>query len=267
MRESDLGASISLQAGVRDSPTPVTPTPPAPGAALGTDTAGAVRAAKVAYVAVSKKMTDVYSSCRHRKWANKAMRGHILGGAYVYYFVADHTDIDKLAKLAINVKQENLSAGRLDVDVFNLRLGTDAVLDRNGRRALIDLIKGCVPPTVKLKLVKLQAEHSALSCTPPLTPTSTRPCVCATIVRTDLGGLPLGELKDLVTAAIYVSWQQQQADQGGASGAVLSAAVPTGDDNNLTDMLETTIASSSARRDVLRQLPTYGDPQDHGTLW
>ncbi|KAK3271647.1 hypothetical protein CYMTET_20017 [Cymbomonas tetramitiformis] len=72
-------------------------------------------------------------------------------------------------------------------------------------------------------------EHSALSI-------FTRPCVCATLVSvTDLGALPLGELKDLVVTAIYVAWQQQQADQGGTAGAVLSAAVPTGDNENIND--------------------------------
>ncbi|KAK3238465.1 hypothetical protein CYMTET_51524 [Cymbomonas tetramitiformis] len=38
-------------------------------------------------------------------------------------------------------------------------LGTDSVYDRDGRRALLDLIKGCVPPGVRQTL---QEEHSQL---------------------------------------------------------------------------------------------------------
>ncbi|KAK3252876.1 hypothetical protein CYMTET_37837 [Cymbomonas tetramitiformis] len=42
---------------------------------------------------------------------------------------------------------------------YGYLLGTDSATDRDGRRALIDLIKGCVPPAVRQKH---QAEHSAL---------------------------------------------------------------------------------------------------------
>ncbi|KAK3235348.1 hypothetical protein CYMTET_54444 [Cymbomonas tetramitiformis] len=75
------------------------------------------------------------------------MRGHILGAVDVY-FEATYADIDKLAKLDyINklvydtftylVKPDSTADGWLQ--------GTDAVLDMDGRRALIDLVKAAVP--------------------------------------------------------------------------------------------------------------------------
>ncbi|KAK3245952.1 hypothetical protein CYMTET_44498 [Cymbomonas tetramitiformis] len=76
----------------------------------------AVRVTRAAYEAVSKTVAEIYSTGRHRKWA-KAMRGHILGGADVY-FEATYADIDKLAKLVINVKQDIQSAGLTSTDVF-----------------------------------------------------------------------------------------------------------------------------------------------------
>ncbi|KAK3258182.1 hypothetical protein CYMTET_32764 [Cymbomonas tetramitiformis] len=100
------------------------------------------------------------------------------------------SDTEKLARLVIALRQEILSSG-LEIDVFNFNYpekavhedinklvydtltymvkpdsvadgflqGTDSVSDRDGRRALIDLIKGCVPPAVRQKL---QADHSPL---------------------------------------------------------------------------------------------------------
>ncbi|KAK3282027.1 hypothetical protein CYMTET_10214, partial [Cymbomonas tetramitiformis] len=185
MKESDLDASIRLQDAVRDSPTPATPTKPIH--AVGADTTAA-RASKFEYDNVSKIVSDVYSTGQHRRWASAA-RGHVLGGKEVY-FEADGSDTDKLAMLVIALHQKILSAGP-EIDVFNFDhpelvvhedvnklvcdtltymvkpdsvadgfpQGTDAVSNRDGRRARIDLIKGCVPPAVRQKL---QAEHSSL---------------------------------------------------------------------------------------------------------
>ncbi|KAK3283660.1 hypothetical protein CYMTET_8653 [Cymbomonas tetramitiformis] len=79
-------------------------------------------------------------------------------------------------------------------------------------RALIDLIKGCVPPAVR---PKLQAEHSLLRYPVKVEP---RP--------------------------ILAKEQRLQADQGGAAGDALSAAVrPTGDDKTMIEMLKTILGA------------------------
>ncbi|KAK3241212.1 hypothetical protein CYMTET_49001 [Cymbomonas tetramitiformis] len=46
-----------------------------------------------------------------------------------------------------------------DSVAYGYLLGTDSATDRDGRRALVDLIKGCVPPAIRQKH---QAEHSDL---------------------------------------------------------------------------------------------------------
>ncbi|KAK3261008.1 hypothetical protein CYMTET_30069 [Cymbomonas tetramitiformis] len=103
---------------VRDSPTPCTPKlAPTPAAALGTDTA-AVRATRATYEEIAKKVADIYANGRHQKWA-KAMRRHVLGGNDKCLEADDAADTDKLAKLAVSLKTEILSAGLDDVDVFD----------------------------------------------------------------------------------------------------------------------------------------------------
>ncbi|KAK3272830.1 hypothetical protein CYMTET_18897 [Cymbomonas tetramitiformis] len=231
VKESDLDASIRLQDAVRDSPT-------------------RLRRLQSLYLLLG--LTQLRPEPR--------------------------SDTEKLARLVIARRQEILSAG-LEIDVFNFddpEKGTDSVSDRDGRRALIDLIKGCVPPAVRQKL---HAEHSSLRYPAKMDP---RPILAMEqrLVRenrvadwtpteltrkeqlyasldpefyaafrvryprfSDLGGVPLRELKHLVTS-IFVSWQQQQrADLGGAAGAALSAAVPTGDDMTVVEMLETILGA------------------------
>ncbi|KAK3255379.1 hypothetical protein CYMTET_35434 [Cymbomonas tetramitiformis] len=65
-----------------------------------------------------------------------------------------HRSINELVydTLGYIVEPESVAYGYL--------LGTDVVSDRDGRRALVDLIKGCVPPADRQNL---QAEHSSLT--------------------------------------------------------------------------------------------------------
>ncbi|KAK3272696.1 hypothetical protein CYMTET_19023 [Cymbomonas tetramitiformis] len=268
LKESDFDASIRLQDAVRDSPTAATPTNVTPGI----DTAAA-RALKVEYDDVSKKVAEVYSSTgRHRKWASAA-RGHVLGGKDVY-FAADGEDIDKLTRLVLTLRHEILSVG-LDIDAFNFDdpalgvhedvnklmhgtltymakpdsvaegflQGTDAVFDRDDRRALVDLIKECMPPR--------QFGRSFRPSTPR----------CGIRPRWTREGPILAQARRLVHENRAADWTptelarkeqlysslkpefyaavRQQADLGGVTGAAMSAAVLAGDDKTVIDMLMT----------------------------
>ncbi|KAK3240764.1 hypothetical protein CYMTET_49415 [Cymbomonas tetramitiformis] len=236
MKESDLDASIRLQDALP----------------------------KVEYDGVSKIVSDIYLTGRYRKWASAA-RGHVLGGKDVY-FEADGNDTEKLARLVIALRQEILSAG-LEIDVFNF--------DDPEKMVHEDITKLVYDTLIYMTL---HAEHSALRYPAKVdprpilameqrlvrengvadwTPTdltrkeqlyaSLDPEFYATIrVRyprfSDLGGVPLRELKDLATS-IFVSWQQQRADLGGAGGAASSAAVRTGDDKTVVEMLKTILGA------------------------
>ncbi|KAK3237582.1 hypothetical protein CYMTET_52354 [Cymbomonas tetramitiformis] len=133
------------------------------------------------------KVTAIYAKRRHRQWA-KAVRELSLGGKDQYFEAAK--DSEKLFKIVVVLKNEFSSAG-LDLSSFefddlakgvipkvnellydtlayivksdsaaeHFLLGTDSVSDRDARRALLDLIKGCVPPGVRQTL---QEEHSQL---------------------------------------------------------------------------------------------------------
>ncbi|KAK3241413.1 hypothetical protein CYMTET_48819 [Cymbomonas tetramitiformis] len=73
-------------------------------------------------------------------------------------------DFDDLAKAVIPKVNELLYdtlayVVKSDSAAEHFLLGTDSVSDRDGRRALLDLIKGCVPPGVRQTL---QEEHSQL---------------------------------------------------------------------------------------------------------
>ncbi|KAK3236194.1 hypothetical protein CYMTET_53649 [Cymbomonas tetramitiformis] len=134
---------------------------------------------------VKDVVSNIYAKGRHRKWA-KAIRQHQLGDSYF----DDSADVSKLAKVIVVLRSELATAG-LDCDVsdtvhpnlgvqrfvnelvydtltyitepdtvaYGYLLGTDSAADRDGRRALVDSIKGCVPPAARQKH---QAEHSAL---------------------------------------------------------------------------------------------------------
>ncbi|KAK3277232.1 hypothetical protein CYMTET_14748 [Cymbomonas tetramitiformis] len=115
VRESDLDASIRLRAGVRDSPTPVRPTTPAAAAALGTDTA-TVRATRAAYERLPRRWPRSTPPVDIENGRRPCV-GTSLAGLMSILRRPTPTDIDKLAKLVINVKQEIQSAG-LSIDVF-----------------------------------------------------------------------------------------------------------------------------------------------------
>ncbi|KAK3278287.1 hypothetical protein CYMTET_13764 [Cymbomonas tetramitiformis] len=127
----------------------------------------AVRIARERYESAKDIVAAIYSKGRHRKWA-KVVRQHQLGGDYF----GDATDVSKLAKVVSAIKSEISTAG-LSCDVFDpdnptlgvqrainellydtltyvvelgsvaydYLLGTDSATNRDGRRALVDLIK------------------------------------------------------------------------------------------------------------------------------
>ncbi|KAK3235899.1 hypothetical protein CYMTET_53930 [Cymbomonas tetramitiformis] len=148
------------------------PPVPAP-AALAANEDDDVKAARERYEMAKDVVSNIYAKGRHRKWA-KAIRQHQLTLLGESYF-DDSTDVSKLANVIAALRSELATAG-LDCDVFDLDhpnlgvqrfvnelvydtltyivepgtvaygylLGTDYAADRDGRRALFDLIKGQV---------------------------------------------------------------------------------------------------------------------------
>ncbi|KAK3264584.1 hypothetical protein CYMTET_26687 [Cymbomonas tetramitiformis] len=234
LREFDLDSSIRLVDAVRDSPTVRTPPVPASPAPAQGDTP-AIVLARQRYEGAKSAVNAIYSKGRHRKWA-KAVKQHALAGDYF----SAKDDVSKLAKIVVDLKAEIVTAG-LEPGVFDLDnptvldggatcrertlvydtltyivepdsvaygylLGTDAVSDRDGRRALVDFIKGCVPHAVRQKL---QAEHSALVYPGKVDP---RPI--------------LAEEQQLVRENRATDWTPTVLRLGGAAGTAASAAVP-----------------------------------------
>ncbi|KAK3238097.1 hypothetical protein CYMTET_51868 [Cymbomonas tetramitiformis] len=186
----DARWSMKLTTSVRDSPTPSTPPVAAPAAPLDADTPG-IKAARTLYEDNIVKVDAIYSSGRHRAWA-KAVRELALGGKDVR-FTAEGADVEKLAKIVIILKNDFSCVGldlaaplnsttppkassrkstsccttpartlwprSADSAAYDYLLGTDSESDRDGRRALLHLVKGCVPPGVRQTL---QEEHSQL---------------------------------------------------------------------------------------------------------
>ncbi|KAK3234086.1 hypothetical protein CYMTET_55652 [Cymbomonas tetramitiformis] len=169
LKESDLDSSLRLADAVRNSPTvrtPPVPIPPAPAE----NELPAVARARQEFEDVKSIVNSIYSKGRHRKWA-KAIKQHALGGEY--FDASDN--VSKLAKIIVALKAEIVTAG-LDPDVFDMDnpalvvhrsvnelvydtlgyivepysmaygylLGTEVDSDRDGRRALVDLIKGMI---------------------------------------------------------------------------------------------------------------------------
>ncbi|KAK3273312.1 hypothetical protein CYMTET_18436 [Cymbomonas tetramitiformis] len=118
----------------------------------------------------------------------EAVRELAVGGKESYFEAAG--DSENLAKIVVVLKNEFGFAGldlapfafddpskevtgkatellhdtlvyivKVDSPAEHFLLGTDSVSDRDGRRALVDLIKGCVPPGERQTL---QDEHSEL---------------------------------------------------------------------------------------------------------
>ncbi|KAK3247486.1 hypothetical protein CYMTET_43017 [Cymbomonas tetramitiformis] len=149
-----------------------TPPVPTPTPADANDPAGLV-AARTAFIEQAERARDVLKDAKHRKWA-KAVAKYALGGESVRFFAED--DAGKLAKIITALKND-FDANGLVLDVFDLsntarevHPAVNGVLydtlahivaegsaaemflegagdssERDGRRALIDLAKGCIP--------------------------------------------------------------------------------------------------------------------------
>ncbi|KAK3275839.1 hypothetical protein CYMTET_16051 [Cymbomonas tetramitiformis] len=217
------------------------------------------------------------------------MRGRCLrayGGKELYFEAAG--DSERLSKIVVVLKNEFGSAGlylasfdfddptkgaipkvsellydtiayvvKNDSAAEHFLLGTDSVSDRDGRRALLDLInKGCVPPGVRQTLQEEYSQPRYLARVDPhpmlakeqrlvrdnrdedWTPTKTSrkykmferldPDYAAARVRypmpNDLRPVPLMSVLTNLITHIYVSWEQQQAELGGAGAAGGTAA-------------------------------------------
>eukprot|EP00854_Cymbomonas_tetramitiformis_P034063 gene34063-biopygen8986 len=181
-----------------------------------------------------KLVMDVRRENRHRTWG-KALRMSVLGDKNGR-FEATPKDIDKLGKLVVALfKTEFLSAG-LDVSSFDFEAemffeSTDSSTERDGRRALLDLIKGCVPPGVRQSH---QEEHAALRYPAKVDP---RPLLATEhqLVRENraLDWRPTEQTRNqqLFDRLDPEFYRAQQADLGGEAGtAPFAAALAAGDD-------------------------------------
>ncbi|KAK3241232.1 hypothetical protein CYMTET_48983 [Cymbomonas tetramitiformis] len=185
LKDSDLDASIRLIDAVRDTPTASTPPVVPPAASSNSDAAVALRKHLVDQHAA---VDVVYKGRLHRAWAKQGIREDILGSKKHHYRGTD--DADRLSELVVQLRTEFQSAG-LDLAPFDLDdptslviekvngllydvlalvvernsvadtwlRGTDSSADRDGRRALIDIIKGSVPAALR---ESHQQEHAAL---------------------------------------------------------------------------------------------------------
>ncbi|KAK3232933.1 hypothetical protein CYMTET_56737 [Cymbomonas tetramitiformis] len=185
LKESELDSSIRLLDAVRDSPTCRTPPVPVTAAPTALDDDDS-KAAREKYEEAKDIVNGIYPKGRHRKCA-KAIRQHQLGESYF----DNSTEVSKRVKVIVALNKSEIATAGLDADVFDFDhpnlgvqrfvnalvydtltyivepdtvacaylIGTDSAVDRDGRRALVDLIKGCVPISV---WQKHQAEHSAL---------------------------------------------------------------------------------------------------------
>ncbi|KAK3251219.1 hypothetical protein CYMTET_39435 [Cymbomonas tetramitiformis] len=184
-RDSDIDASLRLIDGVRNSPTVRTPAVPTPDPASNGDADVAIRR----YLQEQARLTDeIYKARMHRAWAKKSIREDVLGDTKHHFRGTD--DAGLLSDLVVQLRTEFESAG-LELKSFDLDdpltpvvsrvngllydvlalvvekhssayvwlTGTDASSDRDGRRALVDIIKGCVPVALR---ESQQEEHAAL---------------------------------------------------------------------------------------------------------
>ncbi|KAK3288933.1 hypothetical protein CYMTET_3600, partial [Cymbomonas tetramitiformis] len=170
-KQSQIDKVVRLPNSVRDSPTPQTPPVPTPTPADANDPVGLV-AARAKFIEQAERARDVLKEAKHRKWA-KAVAKYALGGESVRFFAED--DTGKLAKIITALKND-FDANGLGLEVFDLSNTTREVhpavngvlydtlahivaegsaaemflegagdaSERDGRRALIDLAKGCI---------------------------------------------------------------------------------------------------------------------------
>ncbi|KAK3275735.1 hypothetical protein CYMTET_16158 [Cymbomonas tetramitiformis] len=171
-KQSQIDKVVRLPNSVRDSPTPQTPPVPAPTPAADNDPVSLV-AARTEFIEQSERARNVLKDAKHRKWA-KAVAKYALGGESVRFSAED--DTGKLAKIITALKND-FDANGLGLDVFDLSdtarevhpavngvlydtlahivadgsaaemflEGAGDASERDGRRALIDLAKGCIP--------------------------------------------------------------------------------------------------------------------------
>ncbi|KAK3251013.1 hypothetical protein CYMTET_39643 [Cymbomonas tetramitiformis] len=185
-RDSDIDASLRLTDAVRSTPTArSSPAVTNPDPASNTDADVATRK----YLQEQSKLVDeVYKGRLHRTWA-KGIREDILGDKKHYF--SGTTDAGLLSDVLVQLRTEFESAG-LDLVSFDLDdpqalvvgkvnallydvlgliiekhsnahawlTGTDASADRDGRRALVDIVKRSVPVALR---ESFQQEHAALS--------------------------------------------------------------------------------------------------------
>ncbi|KAK3240928.1 hypothetical protein CYMTET_49263 [Cymbomonas tetramitiformis] len=183
-RDSDIDASLRLLDEVRNTPTAATPVVPTPNPASNVDADVAVRR----YLQEQSKLVDeIYKARLHRAWA-KSIREDILGDKKHHFRGTDDSGL--LSDLVVQLRTEFQSAG-LELRAFDLEdplvpvvgrvngllydvlalvvekhsnayvwlTGTDSSADRDGRRALVDIIKGSVPVALR---ESQQEEHAAL---------------------------------------------------------------------------------------------------------
>ncbi|KAK3284528.1 hypothetical protein CYMTET_7824 [Cymbomonas tetramitiformis] len=183
-RDSDIDASLRLADAVRNTPTARSPAVTNPDPASNTDADVATRK----YLQEQSKLVDeVYKGRLHRTWA-KGIREDILGDKKHYF--SGTTDASLLSDVMVQLRTEFESAG-LDLVSFDLDdpqalvvskvnallydvlgliiekhsnahvwlTGTDASADRDGRRALVDIVKRSVPVALR---ESFQQEHAAL---------------------------------------------------------------------------------------------------------
>ncbi|KAK3279223.1 hypothetical protein CYMTET_12882 [Cymbomonas tetramitiformis] len=185
MRDSDIDASLRLTDAVRNTPTVKTPNFAYPAPTSNEDADVATRK----YLQEQSKLVDeIYKQRLHRSWA-KGIREDILGDKKHYF--SGTTDANLLSDMVVQLRTEFASAGLelasfdldeptalvvskcngLLYDVLQLVIekhsnahvwltGTDASADRDGRRALVDVIKRCVPVALR---ESFQQEHAALN--------------------------------------------------------------------------------------------------------
>ncbi|KAK3264337.1 hypothetical protein CYMTET_26917 [Cymbomonas tetramitiformis] len=184
-RDSDIDASLRLTDAVRNTPTAKSPAITNPDPTSNTDADVATRK----YLQEQSKLVDeVYKGRLHRTWA-KGIREDILGDKKHYF--SGTSDAGLLSDVVVQLRTEFESAG-LDLVSFDLDdpqalvvgkvnallydvlgliiekhsnahvwlTGTDASADRDGRRALVDIVKRSVPVALR---ESFQQEHAALT--------------------------------------------------------------------------------------------------------
>ncbi|KAK3275658.1 hypothetical protein CYMTET_16221 [Cymbomonas tetramitiformis] len=182
---SAVQPAVDLPDGVRDTPTVATPPLQPPGQAVADDTPEII-AAREAYVEQTRIVKELFANGSHRSIA-KSVREEVLGDKDTR-FKGDDDDAyllgDLLEALGAEFETAGLALGVFDIsdptllvhskvnaflyDVLGRIIASHSAAyrylrgthgDRDGRRAIVDLAKGCVEVGVR---ESRQDEHSAL---------------------------------------------------------------------------------------------------------